>query len=294
MNESSPANVENKITTCQTTAIELDDENLSLKGVENDLYQMSFLLAIFDNIVGPKVIHYWRTESSRKSANVKRYSSIDDQLLKYIAIHTLNGELYQDKLTNQQKFRLYLIKEVECAVFSVFFDASTISSSSYGSSNCSADLGVDEEDNSSVLSGSSENLTQSNKNKVSTSLNCFSIIVPLEKKDIFLKNYGDNTNFFVNSFENIILEYKVFAQIKPKVINYNLHFFTKSNFYLNFNYFQKSNQITKAINNLSESIITFCSSLNTLRSRGLYPSHIDTEYNTFKTPYRIHVSLFCL
>jgi hypothetical protein len=237
MNESSPANVENKISTCQTTAIELDDENLSLKGVENDLYQMSFLLAIFDNIVGPKVIHYWKTESSRKSANAKRYSNMDDQLLKYIAIHTLNGELYQDKLTNQQKFRLYLIKEVECAVFSVFFDASTISSTSYGSSNCSADLGVDEDIISiSASSSSSENLTQSNKNKVSTSLNCFSIIVPLDKKDIFLKNYGDNTNFFVNSFENIILEYKVFAQIKPKVINLNLIFF-KLNFYLNFNHF---------------------------------------------------------
>ena len=49
MNESSPANVENKITTCQTTAIELDDENLSLKGVEN-LY---FIKAAnnFDNLL---------------------------------------------------------------------------------------------------------------------------------------------------------------------------------------------------------------------------------------------------
>jgi hypothetical protein len=218
MNASSP---ENKISSCLTTTIELDDENSSLKDVENDIYQMSFLLAIFDNIVGPKVIHYWKTESRKSDRTQNKINmNIDDQLLKYIAIHTLNGELYQDKLTNQQKFRLYLIKEVECAVFSVFFDASTISTTSYGSSNCSEDMGVDEEDdsiNSSALSSSSENLTRTNKHIVSTSLNCFSVIVPLEKKDIFLKHYGDNTNFFINSLENIILEYKVFAQIKPKV-----------------------------------------------------------------------------
>ncbi len=82
---------------------------------------MSFVLCIFDNIVGPKIVHHWTTERQ-----------LEDHLLKYIAIHTLNGELYQDQLVSQHKYRLYLIKEVELAVFSIFFDASTIQTCSYG------------------------------------------------------------------------------------------------------------------------------------------------------------------
>lgn len=50
-----------------------------------------------------------------------------------------------------------------------------------------------------------------------TSLNSFSLIVPLERKDILLKFYGDATRFFINAFENIIMEFKVYAHIKPKV-----------------------------------------------------------------------------
>ena len=214
----------NKISSCFTTTLELAGEHTSYEA-DNDIHQMSFLLAIFDNIVGPKVVHYWRTESRNGSANHGKISLIDDQLLKYIAIHTLNGELYQDKLINQLKFRLYLIKEIDYAVFSVFFDASTITVSSYGSSSCGEELDSgDEADAFSdvAMSNSSDSLSKSSRNTVSTSLNCFSVIVPLEKKDIFLKNYGENTNFFINTFENMILEYKVFAQIKPKVKNCQL------------------------------------------------------------------------
>jgi hypothetical protein len=50
------------------------------------IMNMSFLLSIFDNIVGPKIVHYWSIESNE--------SKLNDYLLKYIAIHTLNGELY--------------------------------------------------------------------------------------------------------------------------------------------------------------------------------------------------------
>ena len=223
-----PVTSTNKISSCFTTTIELDDDVSigSETECENDIFQMSFLLAIFDNIVGPKVIHFWQTKSKTNSSSVKnsKKRAIDDQLLKYIAIHTLNGELYQDKLINHLKFRLYLIKEIEYAVFSVFFDASTITTLSYGSSNCSDDfmafdeLNVDSNNaDNSVISSSPENVSISNRNVVATSLNCFSVIVPLDKKDILLKNYGLNTAFFINSFENMILEYKVFAQIKPKV-----------------------------------------------------------------------------
>ena len=209
---------QNKISSCFTTTIELDEENVdSSSDADNDIYHMSFLLAIFDNIVGPKVVHYWQTQAKSSAATQSRskMAHIDDQLLKYIAIHTLNGELYQDKLINQQKFRLYLIKEIEYAVFSVFFDASTITTASYGSS-CSDDLGSFDKSNASSPENDAAS-EKSSRNVVATSLNCFSVIVPLDKKDILLKNYGLNTSFFISSFENMILEYKVFAQIKPKV-----------------------------------------------------------------------------
>lgn len=104
--------------------------------------QMAFLLSVFDNIVGPKIVHFWQfadttNSSPARKSNIKSLYKypLDSQMLKYIAIHTLNGELYQDKLKNQFKYRLYLIKEVECAIFSIFFDAFTISSAA--SSSCS-------------------------------------------------------------------------------------------------------------------------------------------------------------
>lgn len=190
---------------------------------------MSFLLCIFDNIVGPKIVHHWTTDRP-----------LEDHLLKYIAIHTLNGELYQDKLISQHKYRLYLIKEVECAIFSVFFDASTLVTCQYDQPNDRA-------------------------SSVSTSLNCFSLVVPLKNKNILFDHYGDNTRFFFNSFENMILEYKVFAQIKPKI-----------------------DKITTAIQDLTESIDKFCSTLNVLRIRGIYPVNFEYE---LKIPHKIQVGI---
>lgn len=211
----------------------LMNHNSSNHQINNDLSEISFLLSIFDNIVGPRVVHYWSIEqASGKNAN------LDDHLLKYIAIHTLNGELYQDKLNNQQKFRLYLIKEIECAIFSIFFDASTLSTLSSGNS----DNGYDD---------FSLNNNRHLVRPAQTCLNCFSIIVPLNKKNILLQNYGENTKFFINSFENMILEYKVYAHIKPKV-----------------------DQITLGIDDLTRSIKMFCKQLCTIRSRGLYPIHL--------------------
>ncbi len=193
---------------------------------ENDLLNMSFLLCIFDNIVGPKIVHHWTTNKP-----------LEDHLLKYIAIHTLNGELYQDKLISQHKYRLYLIKEVEYAIFSVFFDASTMVTCAYEQPN---ECG-----------------------NVSTSLNCFSLVVPLKNKNILFDHYGDNTRFFMSSFENMVLEYKVFAQVKPKI-----------------------EKVTTAIQNLTESIEKFCSTLNLLRIRGIYPVNFDYE---LKIPHTIKV-----
>lgn len=207
----------------KTTFINIDKNSKKIEA-ENDMFGMSFLLCIFDNIVGPKIVHHWTTNEQ-----------LDDHLLKYIAIHTLNGELYQDKLINQHKYRLYLIKEIECAIFSVFFDANTMLTCSYGQ----------------------------NGGDKSTSLNCFSLIVPLKNKNILFDHYGDNTRLFMNSFENFILEYKVYAQVKPKI-----------------------NQITTAIQNLTESIKEFCSCLNLLRARGIYSINFDYE---LKVPYKIHV-----
>lgn len=77
----------------KTTVLNADDFNsnsrIKSKNQNNDyISNMSFLLSIFDNIVGPKIVHYWtmkQAESSKK---------LNDYLLKYIAIHTLNGELY--------------------------------------------------------------------------------------------------------------------------------------------------------------------------------------------------------
>jgi hypothetical protein len=254
--------------TNRTTLIKLDDDlvasptrlalmnhSSSILPINNDLNEISFLLSIFDNIVGPRVVHYWTIEQpSGKNAH------LDDHLLKYIAIHTLNGELYQDKLNNQQKFRLYLIKEIDCAIFSIFFDASTLSSLSSGNSD-------------NVHDDFSLNNNRQMTRPAQTCLNCFSIIVALNKKNILLQNYGENTKFFINSFENMILEYKVYAHIKPKV-----------------------DQLTLAIDDLTRSIKMFCKQLCTIRSRGLYPSHLfdtntsDILNQTKLLPFKINVN----
>lgn len=155
--------------------------NKDSNNATNDILEISFLLCVFDNIVGPKIVHHWSTTSPLK-----------DHILKYISIHTLNGELYQDKLTKEIKYRFYHIKEVDLAIFSVFFDANTIKSNSYGVQNDSS---------SSQL----------------TTLNCFSLVIPLKNKPILFDHYGDNTSFYLKYFENIILEYRVYAEIKPKV-----------------------------------------------------------------------------
>jgi hypothetical protein len=125
---------------------------------------------------------------------------------------------------------------------------------------------------SGALSQTKTSGSQSDRQaKIATSLNCFSMIVPLSKKEILLSNYGDNTKFFINSFENMITEYKVFAQIKPKIDN-----------------------VTTAIEDLSISIKNFCRQLNTIRLNGLYPTHIDDVFNQLKLPFRIHVSIFLI
>jgi hypothetical protein len=103
---------------------------LDLAQFDVNLSSISFLLCIFDNIVGPKIVHHWVLD-----ANVAQ--NIDDRLLKYIAVHTLNGELYQEKLHSNLKYRLYLIQEIDRAILSVFFDASTVNvtSSSYNNNH---------------------------------------------------------------------------------------------------------------------------------------------------------------
>jgi hypothetical protein len=152
---------------------------------------------------------------------------------------------------------MYIIKEIGYCVFSVFFDANTISTSS--SSGSMSENYDDLHDHGSSIQ------------KVATTLNCFSVILPLDgKQNILVDHYGD-TQLLINSFENIILEYKVYAQIRPKV-----------------------NRTTAAIENLTRSIKQFCLNLNILRTRGIHPiSNYDIE---LKHPARIHVnySLFIL
>lgn len=109
----------------QRTVISLDglaNQHHSQKPVNQVdpiLSSISFLLCVFDNIVGPKIVHHWVLDQ-------RELDHVDEQLLKYVAVHTLNGELYQDKLYSNLKYRLYLIQEVDRAIFSVFFDASTV------------------------------------------------------------------------------------------------------------------------------------------------------------------------
>lgn len=223
-----------------TTDIEFNLDHLpfSLTKFNDDLLSMSFLLTVFDNIVGPKLVHHWRVKLTPNESTASSSSGGQDScdLLRYVAIHTLNGELYQEKLINQLKFRFYLIKEIEYAVLSVFFDASTIESSQYTSTS------------------------------TNTTLNCFSLIVPLNKKDILMNKYGDTTMAYINAFENMILEYKIYAHIWPKV-----------------------NQVTKAIDFLTQSIKQLCNSFIVLKNRGVCHSVVRIESQDEPAPTRFNV-----
>lgn len=120
----------------QTSVIDLakclsgsgDGADVQRMPVDANLTSVSFLLCLFDNIVGPKIVHHWLVQDAGRGAQ-----HADEQLLKYVAVHTLNGELYQDKLHSNLKYRLYLIQEIDRAIFSVFFDASTITSANASS-----------------------------------------------------------------------------------------------------------------------------------------------------------------
>lgn len=142
-----------------------------------------------------------------------------------------------------------MIKEIGYCIFSVFFDANTISTTTANGSNESYDY-------------LNDSFMQS-KQATSTTLNCFSVIIPLDCKNILVDHYGD-TKFMINSFENIILEFKVYAQIKSKI-----------------------NRTTSAIENLTHLIKKFCLNLNVLRQRGIHPiSNYDLE---LKNPVRVHI-----
>ena len=219
-----------------TTLIKLDDEDdfpiqtqseskREARG-SDDVHQLAFLLTLFDNIVGPRLVHFWKFGKSN------RYKfPLDAQMLKYIAIHTLNGELYQERMHNQFKYRFYLIKEIECAIFSIFFDANTISSpfgggggGGGGYTGGGSSSGNDDESGSPASSITESFANKNNaffgansKQQVNTSLNCFSLIVPLELKDLIMNKHGDTTSFLINSFENYMTEFKVLAHIRPKV-----------------------------------------------------------------------------
>lgn len=150
---------------------------------------------------------------------------------------------------------MYIIKEIGYCVFSVFFDANTTTTTSA---------------NTPETDGENENNTNKNNTKqqlFKTNLNCFSIILPLnEKHNVLVDHYGD-TQFLINSFEHIIMEYKVFAQIKPKI-----------------------NRTTSAIENLTQYIKQFCLNLNILKNRGI---HSISNYDvTLKNPNRIQVIIF--
>lgn len=162
---------------------------------------LSFLHAVFDNIVGPKCLHFWSTHTNE----------FNNCLLKYIAVHTLNGELYnQDKLFNSFKYRFYSIKEVNYAMMSIFFDANTIYTQNHHHM-LSMSINTNNRKDSSIYSSSSS-LNQMNHMQL-TVLNCLSIIVPLELQQYLL----DKSDFILSAFENCILEFRVLAEVLDKV-----------------------------------------------------------------------------
>lgn len=115
------------------------------------------------------------------------------------------------------------------------------------------------------------------------------MIVPLERKDILLKYFGDATRFFLNAFENIVLEFKINAHIKPKVVLTNPQIVKSQQFKFFLSY--KANHITKAIENLTHSLKEFVSNLITLKVRGLYPYHISEEDEKTGVDFKINVFL---
>ena len=158
-------------------------------------HSLSFLHAVFDNIVGPKCLHFWSTHTQ----------DFNNYLLKYMAVHTLNGELYnQDKLFNSFKYRFYSIKEVNFSLLTIFFDANTIFTQNHQHHLTSVRK-------DSLYSSSNSSLNQASQQL--TVLNCFSIIVPLELQQYLL----DKSDFILSSFENCILEFRVFAEVMDKV-----------------------------------------------------------------------------
>jgi hypothetical protein len=187
----------------QRTAIDLSDFILLLKSsyskarvdsanVEDKFSSVSFLLGSFDNVVGPMVVHYWHI----KEADEKYI--LGEEILKYIAVRLLNSELHDDKLGSLHKFRYYMVREIERVIFSIFFEASSLSNEySSGSSQAAA--------------------AAASENKVPTSLNCLSMIIPLVYNDEFFFDYLEDTRFLINAIENYIIEYKVHAHLKQKV-----------------------------------------------------------------------------
>jgi hypothetical protein len=152
-------------------------------------FELSFLLSIFDNIVGPKCVHFWSSQADKFN---------NSNTLKYISVNTLNGELYsQDKLFNSSyKYKIYLIKEIDYAILAIFFDANTMDTTLFGGHSSA----------SGIKSKSRP------ANDTSQLLNCFSIIVPLEQKKFLL----DFSSLIMSFFEQSILEYKVFAEISER------------------------------------------------------------------------------
>lgn len=194
----------------------------SIKTNDERLTDISFLLSIFDNIVGPKIVHIWKFYVNSKNV-LQQSANLNDNLLKYIAVHTLNGELYQDKLLGQVKYRLYFVNEINCAIFSVFFDAETSEmntiNSSYMNSMMNSDVSCTNSSKNESDNLNRKNSTKSSSENFSTLNNCLSLIFPLDKNDLFFKKTLLSSDIFLNYFENVILEFKVFAHIRPKVRN---------------------------------------------------------------------------
>ena len=219
------------------------------------LEHASFLLAIFDNIVGPKIVHYWPVVVAESAAASSSFSfspshrqtvtsENDEHLLHYVAIHTLNGELYQDKLGAQLKSRLYVIDEIERIIVTLFFEASTMSDTSFSSPSRSSSIF------SSTLEH--EHSTVKTTTPAPTALNAFSLILPLAYKQMLLLDDDDDDGrdgagrstrrIFVQAMEHMVAEYRVLAHIKPK---------------------RRSTHTTLAVDDLTRSLVAFCTQLDT-------------------------------
>jgi len=226
INSSCCDSLNNFVTFIRNPVIDTDKEST---------FKITFLLSLFDNIVGPKTVHHWTHKLNELNEN-------NHYLLRYISLHTLNGELYnQEKLvTSSYKYRFYFIKEIECAIMSIFFDASTINVTTFGSSSFG-----------NLLKGKKKANKNENEKHHNTTLNCFSIIVPYEHRQFLL----DKSSLLMSAFSNFILEYKVYAEIKEKI-----------------------NNVTTAISHLSGCIEKLCSDLYTLDTKGIKKINIKDTY----------------